>query len=404
MKLSNIYLKSIFFLFQLLDGSIDRNNIQYQQAIERSQKLENHFTKLRDKVLASGGQRAIQRHTQVNKKILPRQRVLSLLDEGTELFDLCNLSGLGLDYGDIPGAGSVLGIGRVYGRYCLIHANESTIKSGAIYPVSVTKHLRAQQISRENRLPCIYIVDSAGAFLPLQSEVFPGQNHGGRVFFNEAVLSADNIPQVSIVAGSCTAGGAYVPTMSDEAIIVQKIGTIFLAGPPLVKAATGEIVSEDDLGGANLHCRVSGCTDYYAETEAEGYEMCSDIIASLGIPEPADLHGYDEPWYNVNDLDVLGGLKTITKENIYQEEASSGATIENYVKNVIFNLTDLEFKRHFRMNRSTAELLQGRDLTQRMKRYVTMNTRITVVQQNRGQYDLRQFLRALAHNLEINVA
>ncbi|KAG1692602.1 putative methylcrotonoyl-CoA carboxylase beta chain, mitochondrial [Nymphon striatum] len=305
-------------LHGVIDGSIDKHCPEYQEAIERSNILENHLKNGLQKVNEGGGQRSFQRHTQVNNKILPKERVEALLDSKNDLFSLCNLAGFGMDYGDIPGAGYIMAIGKVHNRYCLICCNDSTVKSGASYPITVTKHLRAQHISQKNRIPCIYLVDSAGAFLPLQSEIFPSKEHGGRVFYNEAVLSADGIPQISVVCGSCTAGGAYVPTMSDEAVIVKKIGTVFLAGPPLVKAATGEIVSGEELGGADLHCRVSGCIDHYAENEINAYETCRDIVASLGVPNHATSKKYEEPVFNIDDLFILGGLKSIKRENIYQ--------------------------------------------------------------------------------------
>ncbi len=201
-------------------------------------------------------------------KLLPRERVELLLDAGTPFLEFSQLAAWGM-YGDeAPGAGLITGIGRVAGRECVIVCNDATVKGGTYYPITVKKHLRAQEIARENRLPCIYLVDSGGAHLPSQDEVFPDRDHFGRIFFNQATMSAEGIPQVAVVLGSCTAGGAYVPAMSDESIIVRNQGTIFLGGPPLVKAATGEEVTAEDLGGGDVHTRLSGVADHLAENDA----------------------------------------------------------------------------------------------------------------------------------------
>ena len=215
---------------------------------------------------AAGDDRSIERHRQRGK--LPvRERIDRLLDPGTAFLELSPLAADGLYDDDAPGAGIVTGIGRVEGTTCVIVANDATVKGGTYYPLTVKKHLRAQEIALENRLPCIYLVDSGGAFLPLQAEVFPDKDHFGRIFFNQARMSAERIPQIAIVMGSCTAGGAYVPAMSDETVIVKGTGTIFLGGPPLVKAATGEEVTAEDLGGADVHTRLSGVADYMADDD-----------------------------------------------------------------------------------------------------------------------------------------
>ncbi|MBN8928134.1 MAG: methylcrotonoyl-CoA carboxylase [Rhodospirillales bacterium 69-11] len=252
-----------------------------------------------------GGETARQRHLS-RGKLLPRDRVAGLIDPGSPFLELSQLAASGMYGGEVPSAGIVTGIGRVAGRECVIVANDATVKGGTYFPVTVKKHLRAQEIARANRLPCIYLVDSGGAFLPMQDEIFPDREHFGRIFFNQANLSAAGIPQIAVVMGSCTAGGAYVPAMSDESIIVRKQGTIFLGGPPLVQAATGEIVSAEDLGGADVHARTSGVVDHYAQNDRHALAICRRIVAGLNrdkqvalatrAPEPprydpAELHG-----------------------------------------------------------------------------------------------------------------
>jgi len=238
-----------------------------------------------------GTEKARQRHLG-RGKLLPRDRVDTLLDPGSPFLELSPLAAHGL-YGDeAPGAGIITGVGRVSGRECLIVANDATVKGGTYYPMTVKKHLRAQEVALTNRLPCIYLVDSGGAFLPMQDEVFPDREHFGRIFHNQANMSAAGIPQIAAVLGSCTAGGAYVPAMSDEAVIVRDQGTIFLGGPPLVRAATGEIVSAEDLGGGLLHSKVSGVTDHLADDDADALRRVRDIVAALGPRTPS-------PWETV---------------------------------------------------------------------------------------------------------
>jgi 3-methylcrotonyl-CoA carboxylase beta subunit len=227
-----------------------------------------------------GSEEARARHAG-RGKLLPRERIDLLLDPGTPFLELSPLAAYGMYGGDVHSASLITGIGRVSGRECVIVANDATIKGGTYYPMTVKKHLRAQEIARENHLPCIYMVDSGGAFLPLQDEIFPDERHFGRIFYNQARMSALGIPQIAIVMGSCTAGGAYVPAMSDESIIVRNQGTIFLGGPPLVKAATGEEVSAEDLGGAEVHSRQSGVTDYYAMDDAHAVGIARRIVANL---------------------------------------------------------------------------------------------------------------------------
>jgi 3-methylcrotonyl-CoA carboxylase beta subunit len=233
-----------------------------------------------ERVRLGGGERARERHVG-RGKLLPRERVDRLLDPGTPFLECSALAAHGLYDDEAPGAGIITGIGRVSGRECVIVANDATVKGGTYYPMTVKKHLRAQEIALQNRLPCIYLVDSGGAFLPRQDEVFPDREHFGRIFFNQATMSAQGIPQIASVMGSCTAGGAYVPAMSDEAVIVRNQGTIFLGGPPLVKAATGEEVSAEALGGGELHSRTSGVTDHLAADDAHALQIVRDIVSTL---------------------------------------------------------------------------------------------------------------------------
>src|SRR6266536_2032410 len=236
---------------------------------------------------AEGGPKpARERHLE-RRKLLARERVNLLLDPGTPFLELSPLAAHGMYGGDVHSASIITGIGRVSGRECVIVANDATIKGGTYYPMTVKKHLRAQDIARENHLPCIYLVDSGGANLPNQTEVFPDRDHFGRIFYNQATLSADGIPQIAVVMGSCTAGGAYVPALADESIIVKEQGTIFLAGPPLVKAATGELVSAEELGGADVHTRISGVADHYAQNDHHALAIARRIVGNLNRSKPA---------------------------------------------------------------------------------------------------------------------
>ncbi|MGD9828044.1 MAG: carboxyl transferase domain-containing protein [Hyphomicrobiaceae bacterium] len=244
-------------------------------------RLVDELAQRRAQAAAGGPERLRERHI-ARGKLLPRERVMRLLDPGSPLLELSQLAAFDMYGGDIHGAGLITGIGRVSGRECVIVCNDATIKGGTYYPMTVKKHVRAQEIARENRMPCIYLVDSGGANLPHQTEVFPDKDHFGRIFYNQATLSAAGIPQIAVVMGSCTAGGAYVPAMSDESIIVRRQGTIFLGGPPLVKAATGETVSAEDLGGADVHARQSGVADHYAANDAHALEIARRIVAHQG--------------------------------------------------------------------------------------------------------------------------
>jgi len=263
-----------------LSSHIDTNSSDFRANSQFHKALASELKAKIEKVRQGGGEDAVKKH-RARKKFLARERIEKVLDPGSPFLELSALAGLEVYEEDVPGAGMVTGIGLVHGVECLFVANDATVKGGTYFPLTVKKHLRAQEIAAENRLPCIYIVDSGGAFLPKQDEVFPDKEHFGRIFFNQANMSAQGIPQIAVVCGSCTAGGAYVPAMSDETIIVKGNGTIFLGGPPLVKAATGEEVSAEDLGGAEVHTTKSGVADHFAETEEDGLEMVRNIVETL---------------------------------------------------------------------------------------------------------------------------
>ena len=250
-----------------------------------------------------GGGKYVERHRQRGKK-MARERISEICDPGAPFLELSSLAAIGMYDGRAHSAGVVTGIGTVHGKECVFVANDATVKGGSYYPMTVKKHVRAQEIAESNNLPCIYLVDSGGAFLPLQDQVFPDKGHFGRIFRNQAILSSKGIPQVAAVLGSCTAGGAYIPAMSDESIIVKENGTIFLAGPPLVKAATGEEVSAQDLGGADVHTRESGVADHFADDEPQALDMIRNIVENLNI-EPKhrlDVQAVEEPAHDPNDL------------------------------------------------------------------------------------------------------
>ncbi|XP_061831519.1 biotin-dependent 3-methylcrotonyl-coenzyme A carboxylase beta1 subunit [Nerophis lumbriciformis] len=305
----------------------------YEANLRNSTACHNKYTELRKKLTKGGGDNAIARHTQRNKKLLVRDRLSLLLDD-EDFLELSPFAGLGLPYGDIPSAGCLTGVGKINGLWCVFIANDATIKGGTAYPITVKKQLRAQEVAIQNRLPCVYLVDSGGAFLPLQSEIFPDKNQGGRTFYNEAIMSAMKIPQVSVVCGSCTAGGAYIPTMAEEAVMVHRIGTMFLGGPPLVKAATGEEVTPEDLGGARLHAEVSGCVDHFAWEEKEAFEYTRNIISTLNFTLPEE-----------EDDEEKTKRKKEEEKPLYSSEELLGLAPRSYnhsldVKMVISRLTD----------------------------------------------------------------
>src|SRR6201997_855300 len=259
-----------------------------------------------EKLSLGGGQAARDKHVS-RGKLLPRERIAQLLDPGTPFLEFSQLAAFGMYHDAAPGAGVITGIGRIAGQECVIVCNDATVKGGTYYPVTVKKHVRAQEIAEENRLPCVYLVDSGGANLPNQDDVFPDRDHFGRIFYNQANLSAAGIPQIAAVLGSCTAGGAYVPAMSDEAIIVRNQGTIFLGGPPLVRAATGEVVSAEDLGGADVHARKSGVADHYAQDDHHALAIARRIVANLNTKKTIDIPvvAPRDPALNAAELDGI---------------------------------------------------------------------------------------------------
>jgi 3-methylcrotonyl-CoA carboxylase beta subunit/propionyl-CoA carboxylase len=263
-----------------LESRVDPRSDDFGRNLEHNRGLVEQLRERLDQVRAGGGTEAVARH-RARGKLLARERVDALLDPGTPFLELSPLAGWGLYDGDAPSGGLVTGLGRVEGREVAIVANDATVKGGTYFPITVKKHLRLQEIAEQNRLPCLYLVDSGGAFLPLQAEVFPDRDHFGRIFYNQAQMSARGIPQLAVVMGSCTAGGAYVPAMSDETVIVRGTGTIFIGGPPLVLAATGEVVTAEELGGADVHTRLSGLADHYAVSDQHALAIARRLVANL---------------------------------------------------------------------------------------------------------------------------
>jgi 3-methylcrotonyl-CoA carboxylase beta subunit len=287
----------------ILSSAIDTNSAEFKANAGAMRRVVDELRVRVAQIEQGGGEASRKRHIE-RGKMLPRDRVRALLDPGSPFLEIAPLAAYGLYDDEVPSAGIVCGIGRVSGRECVIVANDATVKGGTYYPITVKKHLRAQEVAEQNNLPCIYLVDSGGANLPNQDEVFPDRDHFGRIFFNQANMSAQGIPQIAVVMGSCTAGGAYVPAMSDEAIIVKGQGTIFLGGPPLVKAATGEIVSAEELGGAEVHARRSGVADYYADNDGHALGMARAIVAHLNRPKRIDIElaAPEEPRYDPAEL------------------------------------------------------------------------------------------------------
>ncbi|XP_072173518.1 methylcrotonoyl-CoA carboxylase beta chain, mitochondrial-like [Diadema setosum] len=294
----------------------DKNSQQYKENFEQMKNLASELKSTVSKIAQGGGERSIARHVSQGK-MLVRERITTLLDPGSPFLELSQLAGYQL-YGEeeVPAGGMVTGIGRVCGTECMIVANDATVKAGTYYPITVKKHLRAQEIARENNIPCIYLVDSGGANLPRQDEVFPGKENFGRIFFNQATMSAAGIPQIAVVMGSCTAGGAYVPAMADESIIVKEQGTIFLAGPPLVRAATGEVISPEDLGGADLHCRVSGVTDHFANDEQHALYLARRAVANLNRKKEVNIP-IQKPREPLYDPEELYGIASVDFSKVY---------------------------------------------------------------------------------------
>jgi 3-methylcrotonyl-CoA carboxylase beta subunit len=284
-----------------IKSKLDTGSAAFRDNAAHHRALADDLRQRVAKVAEGGGPEAQKKHT-ARGKLLPRERVQALLDPGAPFLELSQLAAFGMYDDDAPSAGLITGIGRVEGREVVIVANDATVKGGTYYPMTVKKHLRAQEIAAQNRLPCIYLVDSGGAFLPLQDEVFPDREHFGRIFYNQANLSALGIPQVAAVMGSCTAGGAYVPAMCDESIIVRNQGTIFLGGPPLVKAATGEVVTAEDLGGGDVHSRTSGVTDHLADDDRHALSIAREIIRHTKRAPPGPRASCVEPLYPAEDL------------------------------------------------------------------------------------------------------
>jgi 3-methylcrotonyl-CoA carboxylase beta subunit len=291
-------------IMPVLETKVDRKSAEFGANAQAMRGLAVELRERQARTALGGGEAARAKHV-ARGKLLPRDRVEMLLDPGSPFLELSPLAAYGMYDGESPGAGIITGIGRVAGRECVIVCNDPTVKGGTYYPVSIKKHLRAQRVAEENRLPCIYLVDSGGAHLPSQDEVFPDQDHFGRIFFNQANMSAAGIPQIAVVMGSCTAGGAYVPAMSDESIIVRNQGTIFLGGPPLVKAATGEVVSAEELGGGDVHSRVSGVVDHLADNDGHALGIARRIVAGLPAELGSDPISYNmgsDPIYPAEDL------------------------------------------------------------------------------------------------------
>ncbi len=287
----------------LIHSHLNAHGEEFLANAAHHRALADELRALRERAALGGSAEARARHSE-RGKLLPRERIDTLLDEGSAFLEVGALAAHEVYGDDVPGAGMVAGVGRVSGRECVIIANDATVKGGTYYPLTVKKHLRAQEIAQENSLPCIYLVDSGGAFLPMQDEVFPDREHFGRIFYNQAQMSARGIPQIAAVMGSCTAGGAYVPAMSDEVVIVKGNGTIFLGGPPLVKAATGEEVSAEDLGGADVHTRISGVADHFAENDREALAIVRDIVSNLGPRRapPWELREPEDPRYDPREI------------------------------------------------------------------------------------------------------
>ncbi|HXF98480.1 MAG TPA: carboxyl transferase domain-containing protein [Gaiellaceae bacterium] len=342
----------------VLATQVDRESETFRRRRERMEALVAELRERTALVARGGGDKAVERH-RARGKLTARERIDLLCDPGTAFLELNALAAWGLYEGQAPSAGIVTGIGVVEGRQCVIVANDATVKGGSYFPLTVKKHLRAQEVARQNRLPCLYLVDSGGAFLPLQAEVFPDRDHFGRIFFNQARLSALGIPQIAVVMGSCTAGGAYVPAMSDETIIVRGTGTIFIGGPPLVKAATGQDVSAEELGGADVHARRSGVADHYATSDEHALAIAREIVRHLDPPppppwqlaepeppavDPSDLYGLIPEDYR-HELDVreviariVDGSRLHEFKELYGETLVCGfARIEGYPVGILAN-------------------------------------------------------------------
>jgi len=287
----------------VLPTKVDQSSEEFQKNSDANRALADDLREVDDYITQGGPERSRERHVK-RGKLLPRDRIATLLDEGSDFLEVGRQAAWQVYSDDVPSAGIVTGIGRIHGIECMIVANDATVKGGTYYPLTVKKHLRAQEIAEQNHLPCLYLVDSGGAFLPRQDEVFPDRDHFGRIFYNQARLSAKGIPQIAVVMGSCTAGGAYVPAMCDESIIVRNQGTIFLGGPPLVKAATGEIVDAETLGGGSVHSRISGVTDHLADNDKHALQIAREIVANLNVirAQPVARRASVDPLYSIEEI------------------------------------------------------------------------------------------------------
>jgi len=290
----------------VLKSALDTRRDEFRRNADAMRAVVSDLRARVAEIKQGGGEAARQKHLS-RGKLLPRERVRALLDIGSPFLELSQLAAYGMYGGDVPAAGIITGLGRIAGRECVVVANDATVKGGTYFPITVKKHVRAQEIARENKLPCLYLVDSGGANLPTWDEVFPDRDHFGRIFYNQATMSALRIPQIAVVMGSCTAGGAYVPAMSDESIIVRGQGTIFLGGPPLVKAATGEIVSAEELGGAEVHARVSGVVDHMAQNDLQAIAMARQIVADLNRRKTVSLD-VRQPREPLHDAEEIYGV------------------------------------------------------------------------------------------------
>ncbi len=286
-----------------IESKIDTNSETFKENAKKNKALHSEFKSRLEQIKLGGPEKSRQRHLERNK-LLPRERINRLLDKNTPFLELGPLAAYDMYENEAPGAGIVTGVGVVHGREVMVIANDATVKGGTYYPITILKHARAQEVAETNNLPCVYLVDSGGIFLPLQSGTFPDKDHFGRIFYNEARMSSKGIAQISVVMGSCTAGGAYLPAMSDESIIVRNQGTIFIGGPPLVKAATGEEVTAEELGGADVHCRVSGVTDHYAQNDEHALQICRNVVENLNRSNPFEIQRSqpEDPYYDPEEL------------------------------------------------------------------------------------------------------
>jgi 3-methylcrotonyl-CoA carboxylase beta subunit len=304
----------------VIDGALDKHSTSFAENAAKMNGIQSEYLRIIEKARLGGGIKAIER-IRSSGRLLARDRIQLLLDPASPFLEFSALAGYNMyEKEGVPCGGIVTGIGRVHGVECVVVANDATVKGGTYYPITVKKHLRAQEIAASNRLPCIYLVDSGGAFLPRQDEVFPDREHFGRIFYNQANMSAAGIPQIAVVMGSCTAGGAYVPAMADESVIVKGTGTVFLGGPPLVKAATGEIVDPQSLGGADVHCRRSGVTDHLATSDQHALAIARDIVKNLNWKKecPVTVAAPEEPLFSSDEMHAVVPANPKTPLDMYK--------------------------------------------------------------------------------------